>query len=73
MKVVYDPETDTLTLIFREGPVAESEEIREGIIIDYDGAGRVVSVEVLDASEHVAEPESIAYELKGRPKAPAKP
>jgi len=64
MKVIYDRETDTLSLILREGPVAESDEIREGIIIDYDRAGHIVSLEVLDASEHVAEPASIAFELK---------
>ena len=66
MKVIYDPETDTLALIFREEPIAESDEIREGIIVDYDQDGRLLSLEVLDASEHVAEPQSIAYELKGR-------
>lgn len=66
MKVIYDPETDTLTLILREEPVAESDEVREGIIIDYGRDGRIVSLEVLDASEHVAEPRAIAYELKGR-------
>lgn len=65
MKVIYDPDTDTLSLLFREEPVAESDELREGLIIDYDGNGRIVSVEVLDASEHVAEPQSIAYELRG--------
>jgi uncharacterized protein YuzE len=64
MKVIYDRETDTLSLILREGPVAESDEIREGLIIDYDRAGHIVSLEVLDASEHVAEPASIAFELK---------
>ncbi len=57
MKVIYDPETDTLDLIFREEPVAESDEVREGIIIDYGRDGKLVSIEVLDASEHVREPE----------------
>ncbi|MDI6814856.1 MAG: DUF2283 domain-containing protein [Dehalococcoidales bacterium] len=68
MKVIYDPDTDTLSLQFREEPVAESDELREGLIIDYGYDGRIVSVEVLDASEHVAEPQSIAYELRGRHK-----
>jgi uncharacterized protein YuzE len=64
MKVIYDRETDTLSLILAEGPVAESDELREGLVIDYDSAGRIVSLEMLDASEHVAEPASIAFELK---------
>jgi len=36
MKIIYDRETDTLSLIFREGKVAESDEVKDGIIIDYD-------------------------------------
>jgi uncharacterized protein YuzE len=64
MKVIYDRETDTLSLILAEGPVVESDELREGLIIDYGRDGRIVSVEVLNASEHVAEPASIAFELK---------
>jgi uncharacterized protein YuzE len=66
MRVIYDPNTDTLSVLFREVPVAESDELREGLIIDYSQDGRIVSLEVLDASEHVAEPQSIAYEMRGR-------
>ncbi len=66
MKVIYDPDTDTLSLLFRDEPVAESDELREGLIIDYSGDGRIISVEVLDASEHVTEPQGIAYEVRGR-------
>lgn len=29
MKVIFDPETDTLSLIFREERIAESDEVRE--------------------------------------------
>ena len=65
MKVIYDPETDTLDIIFREGPVSESDEVQEGIIMDYAQDGKLVSIEVLDASEHVLEPNAIFYETKG--------
>ncbi|MBI2850243.1 MAG: DUF2283 domain-containing protein [Chloroflexi bacterium] len=65
MKVIYDSETDTLSLLFRDTPIVESDELREGLIIDYGSDGKIVSVEVLDASEHVAEPKEIAYELRG--------
>ncbi len=64
MKVIYDPETDTLNLILKEKAIAESDELREGIIVDYDHEGKIVSIEILDASEHVTEPKSILYELK---------
>ena len=66
MKVIYDSDTDTLSLLFRDKPVAESDELREGVIIDYGSDGKIVSVEVLDASEHVTEPQGIAYEMRGR-------
>jgi uncharacterized protein YuzE len=64
MKVIYDPETDTLVLILRDAQVKESDEIRDGIVIDYGEDGKVVSLEMLDASETVAEPYGILYELK---------
>ena len=64
MKVIYDPKTDTLNLILRESKIAESDELREGVIVDYDYEGKIVSIEILDASEHVAEPKTILYELK---------
>jgi uncharacterized protein YuzE len=66
MKIIYDPETDTLSLLFRDDPIAESDELKEGLIVDYGHDGKIVSVEVLDASENVTEPQGIAYELKGR-------
>ncbi len=40
MKARYDEATDTLTLILRDAPVAESDEDKPGVILDYaeDGA-----------------------------------
>ena len=69
MRVIFDPETDTLSLIFREDKIIESDEIREGIIIDYNKDGKIVSMEILDASEQISEPQGILYELKGKEKA----
>ena len=42
MKVIYDRETDTLTVIFAETPVAESDEDKPGVIlaVEYKGADR---------------------------------
>ena len=56
MKVNYDSKTDTLTVIFRDAPVAESDEDRPGVIIDYDASGYIVAIEVLEASQRVEEP-----------------
>ena len=59
MKVIYDEDTDTLTLILRDVPVAESDEDKPGLILDYDASGHLVSIEVLDASTCVEDPRSI--------------
>ena len=69
MRVIFDPETDTLSLIFREDKIIESDEIREGIIIDYNKDGKIVSREILDASEQISEPQGIFCELKAKEKA----
>jgi uncharacterized protein YuzE len=57
MKVIYDRETDTLSIILRNGKVADSDEVREGLIMDYDKSGRLLSIELLDASEQVNQPQ----------------
>ena len=49
MKVNYDAKTDTLIMVFRDVPVAESDEDKPGVILYYDAIRNVVSVEVLDA------------------------
>jgi uncharacterized protein YuzE len=59
MKVNYDARTDTLTVIFRDVPVAESDEEKPGLILDYDAAGNIVPIEVLDALRRVEEPSKV--------------
>ena len=63
MKIIYDRETDTLTVIFTETPVAESDEDKPGVILDYDAAGNLVSLEILDASQRVTSPSRIEYQV----------
>jgi len=54
MKVAYDPKTDTLSMVFKENTtITESDEEKPGIILDYDGDGNLVSLEILDASKRV--------------------
>jgi uncharacterized protein YuzE len=67
MRVVYDTHTDTLTIILSESPVAESDEEKPGMILDYDSAGNVVSMEILDASRRVTHPTQMMYELAVQP------
>ncbi len=64
MKVSYDPKTDTLSLILKDNvPVAESDEDKPGIILDYDEQGNLVSLEILDASKRVTEARKIEFQL----------
>ncbi len=63
MKVTYDRETDTLTVVFSDTPVAESDEDKPGVILDYDASGNLVSLEILDASRRVTQPSGIEYQV----------
>ncbi len=66
MKVIYDPDTDTLTVIFSDTAVAESDEEKPGVILDYDASGNLVSLEILDALERVTVPSRIEYEVASK-------
>ncbi|CAN5653602.1 DUF2283 domain-containing protein [soil metagenome] len=59
MKVNYDAETDTLTVVLLDAPVAESDEDKPGVVLDYDDDGNLVSIEILDASSRVTDPRSV--------------
>ena len=61
MKVTYDPESDTLRVLFGNAAVEESDEEKPGVILDYDKAGNVVGLEILDASKRVDNPRSVEY------------
>ena len=63
MNVTHDRETDILTVIFTETPVAESDEDKSNVILDYDEKGNLVSLEILDASQRVNVPSKIEYQV----------
>ncbi|MBI4229740.1 MAG: DUF2283 domain-containing protein [Planctomycetes bacterium] len=65
MKARYDVETDTLVLILRDGRVVESDEPRPGVILDFDGDGQILSVEILDASRRVENPRAVTLVTTG--------
>ncbi|QGY03632.1 DUF2283 domain-containing protein [Methylobacterium mesophilicum SR1.6/6] len=54
MKHQYDPAVDALYIPLSTAAVVESEEVRPGIIVDVDAEGRIVGVEILDASTRLA-------------------
>ena len=61
MKVVYDPEVDVLRILFSNAPIEESDEDKPGVILDYDNAGNIVGIEILDASKCMENPRSVEY------------
>jgi hypothetical protein len=56
-----------LTVIFAETPVAESDEDKAGMILDYDAAGNLVPLEILDASHRVTSASCIEYQVAPMP------
>jgi len=63
MKVSYDEKTDTLSVILKDNtPVAESDEDKPGIILDYDATGNLISLEILDASKRVTEARKVEFQ-----------
>ena len=53
MRVNYHPETDSLYIDLPEEPRAESREISDGVVLDYDQSGRLVGIDVDNASDKV--------------------
>lgn len=53
MKLNYYPETDSLYIDLSERPSAESKEISEGIVLDYDAEGNLVGIDIDNASKKV--------------------
>jgi len=57
MRVRYDEQVDALYIRLKEISYYESDEIREGVIVDYDKDGNVIGIEILDASEYLSSDE----------------
>lgn len=53
MKTHYDPKVDALYVRFSEAKIVESEEVKPGVVFDYDGDGKIVAMEILDVREHM--------------------
>jgi uncharacterized protein YuzE len=54
MRTSYDAEADALYVRFAEVSIVNSEEVADGVVLDFDAEGRIVAIELLDASKHLA-------------------
>lgn len=53
MKISFDKKADALYIRFSESKYFESEELKEGFILDFDKKGKVVGLELLDVSRNL--------------------
>ena len=66
MKLNYHPETDSLYIDLAERPSVESREISEGIVLDYDADGKLVGIDIDNASNKVELKKLILSKLPGK-------
>ena len=53
MNLNYYAETDSLYIDLSERPSAESREVSEGVVLDYDAQGNLVGIDIDNASKKV--------------------
>lgn len=63
MNITYDPSVDILRIILDDSQIDESDEEVEGIIMDYNHDGKLVGIEILDASQRVDNPYVMTYSV----------
>ena len=52
MKIEYDKQVDALYIRIQEKHVARTQEISDGVNVDFDREGRLIGLEVLGAAQH---------------------
>ncbi|HNO64909.1 MAG TPA: DUF2283 domain-containing protein [Tepidiformaceae bacterium] len=53
MKLHYYPETDSLYISFVDKPPVDAIEVADGLVADLDEAGKVVGLDIDQASRHL--------------------
>ncbi|NPA62825.1 MAG: DUF2283 domain-containing protein [Methanococci archaeon] len=67
MKIRYDPKSDILYILIKEGEVSDTYEIDEDVWIEYDKDGNIIGIELWNAGEKVIS--NILKEIKNLDKA----
>lgn len=63
MQVKYDKGQDILYVSFSNDAIFESDEEKQGMILDYAAGGKIVGIELLNASKQVMNPAKVEYEV----------
>lgn len=59
MRIRYDHDVDALSVVFRDTTVT-TQDLAEGVVGEYDADGRLVGLEILDASARFGEPSALS-------------
>ncbi|OQY82147.1 MAG: hypothetical protein B6D41_18575 [Chloroflexi bacterium UTCFX4] len=62
MRITYDESVDIIYIRFREGDYEESDEVSEGVIVDFDKEGKPMAIEILDASKILSQVDRVTFE-----------
>lgn len=57
MRVRVDHGADAIYVNLTDRAIKDSAEVADGIVVDYDAEGRIVGIEILDASKRTDDPE----------------
>jgi YD repeat-containing protein len=63
MVIKYNKEADSIYIEIAKAKIAESDQEKKDIILDYDEAGNIVGIEILNASKKTKQPNGISYEV----------
>ncbi len=53
MRISYDEVDDAMYIRFSETDYYQSDEVRDGVILDFDKKGKIIAIEVLDVSKRL--------------------
>jgi len=59
MRVRVDRSADAVYVNLTDRPIKDSAEVADGIVVDYDHEGRIVGIEILDASRRTEDPAAL--------------
>ena len=68
MRMRVDQRSDAIYLNLTDRDIKDSEEVADGVVVDYDAEGRIVGIEILDASKRTDDPavlKQFSFEMPG--------